>query len=216
MRHVTRGAALDFDGFMLEDERPGLFRVASEANQVLRTGGAQLPRLESAVLIVAVRALHQAFVNPVMEGPVELLFLVKVAGVAKIRLLGLQQELAFFRVVRIMTVRAAHAILKVSGAREISMLFAILVAVEAARADLRGRSVLERENLRLVSAALDVFLAGAVARFATMPFRAFFLIEQRYVVRRIFVALEKPLDGHVFVAGFAGFGADVKRGIGGT
>jgi len=216
MRHVARYAALDFHGFMFVNERPGLFRVASEANQVLRTCGAQLPRLKPAVLIVAVRALHQSLVHAVMEGPVELLFLVQVAGVAKIRLLGLQQELAFFRVVRIVTVRATNSILQVSGTREISMLFAILVAVEAARADLRGRRVLERENLGLVSAALDVFLAGTVASFAAMPFRAFFLIQHRYVMRRIFVALEKPLDGHVFVAGFAGLGADVKRGIGST
>ena len=114
VRHVARGATLDFHGFMFVNERPGLFRVAGETNQVLRTRGAQLPRLEPAVLIVAVRALHQSFVHAVMEGPVELLFLVEVTGVAKIRLLGLEQELAFFRLVRIVAIRATNAILEVS------------------------------------------------------------------------------------------------------
>jgi len=203
----------DLDYFMLIHIRSRFVRVAGEANQVLRCRGPQLPRLESAMLIVAIRALHQTFVHAMMEGPVELLLLVQVAAVAQIRLFRFQQKLAFFCVVRVMAVGTTYAVLEVDGAREIAMLLSILVAVQAPGADLLRRNTLERKNLGLVAAAVDVGLPRTMARFAAMPFRAFLLVQHGHIVRGIFVALEKPFDWHVFVAGFARLGTDIERGI---
>ena len=92
---------------------PRFVRVTREANQVLRCRGPQLTRLESAMLIVAVGALHQSFVHSMMEGPVELLLLVQVAAVAQTRLVCFQEELALFCMVGVVTVGTAHPILEV-------------------------------------------------------------------------------------------------------
>src|ERR1700722_2150799 len=148
-----------------------------------------------------------------MEGPVELLLLVQVTAVAQIRLLRFQQKLAFFRMVRVVAVGATDAILQVDGTREIPVLLAVLVAVEAARADLLSRGSLEGENLRLISTALDMFLAGTMTSLAAVPLRAFLLVQHGHVVRRILVALEESFDGHVFVAGLASLRAYVEGGI---
>ncbi len=210
MWRVARRAAFDLDGFMFVHERSGFFRVARKANQVLRPRGPQLPRLESAMLIVAIRAFHQPFVYPVMERPVKLLFLVEVTSIAQIRLLRFQQELALFGVVRIVAIGTTHPILQVDRTREIPVLFAILMAIEAPRADLLRRSIFKRENLGLVAPAFDVFLPGSVASFAAVPFRTFLLIQHRHVVGGILIALEKTFHRHVFVASLASFRADVE------
>src|SRR5580693_4194349 len=108
---MARRAAFDFDRFMFEREWSRFFRVARETNQILRPRSAQLARLETAMRIVAVGALHQSFVHAVMEGPVELLLLVQVTAVTQIRLLRFQQKLALFCVVGVVTVGATHSIL---------------------------------------------------------------------------------------------------------
>src|SRR5208283_4363688 len=113
-------------------KRSCFVRMACEAHLVLRSRGTQLTGLEPAVGIVAVGAFHQAFVNAMVERPVELLFLVQMARVAKIRLLHLQKVLALFGMVRIVAVRAAYPVLQVHRTRVIPTLLAILMAVEAA------------------------------------------------------------------------------------
>ena len=134
--------------------------------------------------IVTIRTLHQALVHPVMKRTVELLFLVQVARVAQRRLRRFfQQEFLLFGVVRIVAVRAAYAVLQMHGTREIPMLFAVLVAVETARGNFLRRGPFKREDLRLVSAPVDVRLPRTVASFAAMPLRPFFLVERRRVVR---------------------------------
>jgi len=213
VRCVACRAPFNFDGFVFKRVRSGFVRMAREANQILRPCSAQLARLETAVLIVAVRALHQSLVHAVMEGTVELLLFVQVASVAQIRLLRFQQKLALFGMVRVVAVGAAHSILQVDGTREITMLFAILVAVQATRAYLLRRNALERENLGLVTSALDMFLPRTMARLAAVPFRPFLRIQSRHKVWRILIVLEESFDGHVFVAGFAGLGTYVEGGI---
>ena len=137
VRRMARGAAFDLHRFVLVDERPGLVRVALEAHQILRARRAQLPRQESTVRIVAIVALHESFVHAMVECPVELLLYLLMAAVAEQRRFFLHQELAFFGVVRIVAIDAAHSILQVRRAREVAVLLAILVAIQAARADLR-------------------------------------------------------------------------------
>src|SRR5690242_1378962 len=99
-------------GRMLEYEWALLIAVAFKADQVFRTRRAQLPGQESAVRVVAIRALHQPFVHPVMKRAGELLFLVEMAGVAELWLLVLHQKLAFLGVMRAVAVRATDIVLQ--------------------------------------------------------------------------------------------------------
>src|ERR1700687_3859590 len=136
MRSVARDAAFDFHALMLIDEGPRFVGVTLEADSILRRSGADLPAQKSPVGIVAVVALHHAFIHSVMERAVELLLHFLVAAIAEHGGLFLHQELAFLRVVGRVAVRATDSVLEVSGAREVVMLFAILVALQAACADL--------------------------------------------------------------------------------
>lgn len=186
--------------------------MALEADQVLRRRSPQLPGQESAVRVVAVRALHQAFVDAVMEGPGELLLLVEVAAVAERRLACFQEELALFRVMRIVTVRAGYPVLEVHGTRVVTVFLAILMAAKAARADFLGGGVLESKNFGLVSATVYVSFAWSVTRLAAMPFGALLGIQRCYVVGRIFKILVETLARHVFVASLAGLAAHIVAG----
>jgi hypothetical protein len=85
--------------------------------------------------------------------------------------------------VGIVAVRAAYAILQVRRPRKIAVLFAVLVAIQAAGAGFCCGGVLENEDLRLVSTAFNVRFAWSVARFTAMPLRPFFRIQRRHIVR---------------------------------
>src|SRR5215469_2449363 len=95
------------------------------------------------------------------------------------------------------------------------MLLVVLVASEAARAGFLRRCIPERENLCFVASPVDVFLSRTVARFASMPFRAFATLEFAFHrgsdVRRGFELVEG-----VLMAGLAGVCANVQRGFGGA
>src|SRR5579859_925826 len=143
----------------------------------------------------------------------ELLLDLQVTPVAELWLAGLQQVLALLRVVRVMAIRAGDAVDHVLRAREVTVLLPVLVAVQAPRADVRGRSILEPENLGLVAPALHVCFARPVASLAAVPLRTSLGVQRGYKVRRSFVVLEEVLCRHVLVAGLAGFRAHVKRRI---
>src|SRR5580704_15175623 len=97
------------------------------------------------------------------------------------------------------------------------MLLGVLVAAQAAVADLLRRSILEGENFCFVPSAFYMFFAGPVAGLATVPFRTFVRIKlslhRRGNMRRGFVILVEVLRRHVFVTGLASFGAHVEAGI---
>ncbi len=148
-----------------------------------------------------------------MERPVELLLLIQVAAVAECWLLLLQQKLALFCMVGVVAIGAGHSVLKVDGACIIAVLLSVLMAIEAASADLLCRCAFEGKNLGLISSALDVSFPWPVASFATMPLRAFLRIHGRHKVRGVFKVLEEILRRHVRMAGLARLSAYVKRGI---
>ena len=112
MRRMARDASFGLHRRVLEYEWALFIAVAFKAHQVFRTRRAQLPCQESAVRVLAVRALHQAFVHAVMKGTGELLFLVKVAGIAKLRLLVFHQELAVLGMMGAVAIRASHIVLQ--------------------------------------------------------------------------------------------------------
>ena len=80
--NMARGASLGKLGGMLKDERPGLFDMALQANGILAGRRPQLCIYESSVLVVAVGALDQLFIHPVMKGLGKIRFGFRMASVA--------------------------------------------------------------------------------------------------------------------------------------
>ena len=163
----------------------------------------QLLRLERAVRAVAVIALHQSFVHPMMESPGELRSDIHVAAVAELWRRFLEQKFALLGVVRRMAIDTRNSALQVGGTAVIALLVAGLMAIKAASTNIGGRCVLKREDLCFVAAALNVLFARTVARLAAMPLRTLLGIESGYEMRRCFVTCIEALRRHVFMAGFA-------------
>jgi uncharacterized membrane protein len=86
MRRVADRAAFDLHRFVFIDEGSGFIGMTLEANQIFGRRGSQLPGQESAMRVVAVGAIQEAFIDAVMEGPRKLLLVVEMAAVAKRRL----------------------------------------------------------------------------------------------------------------------------------
>jgi hypothetical protein len=108
-----------------------------------------------------------------------------------------------------MTVNACHATLQMEGAAIIALFVTALMAIQAAGAAFCGRDALKGEYFRYVAAALDVFLAGTVARFAPVPLRALMSVQFRFdsggEMRTRFESLVK-----IFVARLANLASNVE------
>jgi hypothetical protein len=206
-------ASIGLHRLVLEYKRPLLVRVTLEANRILRRRSPHLLGTNRAVHVVAIAALHQPFIYPVMERHVELRLLLKMAGKAKLRLRFDEQKLRFFGVVRRMAGDATNVVLQMHRIDRVHVLRSAGMAIQAARADLLRRRALESENLGLVSSAVDVRLPRTVTAFASLPRRSFLRIQSRYKVRRIFKMLEEILGWHVCVTGLARLGAYVEGWI---
>ena len=108
-----------------------------------------------------------------------------------------------------MTVDACHATLQMGGAAIIALFVTALVAIQAAGADFRGRGVLKSEYFRFVAATVDVFLAGAVARFAAVPLRALVRVQFRIDSGdKMGIRLEGLIE--IFVTSLANFCSNIK------
>jgi hypothetical protein len=201
-------AAFDFR-FVLINEGPLLVGVAFVADLVLADGGTQLVALKSAMRIVTVIALQQALIYAMVERTSELRAHVHVTGVTKLWRGLFQQKFIFLRVMRRMAVDARHATLQVGRAPIIALIVTALVTIQAARADVRRRSVFKGEDLRFIAPAVHVFFAGAMTCFATMPLGALVGIELSIhgggEVRSVYKII---VD--VFVAGLAGLRANIE------
>jgi len=150
-----------------------------------------------------------------MEGARELLLCFEMTAVTELRLLFLHQKLAFFGVMRRVAIGASDVVLQVRGAAKICVLFAILMAIQAAGTHFLCRNVLESKNLTFVSTSIDVFLARPMTSLATPPLWPFLGIHGGREVRRSFVVLVKILSGGVRVAALAHFGTNIERRVGG-
>ena len=132
MRRVAGYTSFGLDGRVLEGKRPGFVSVAIEAELILRVGGSQLVREKSAVRIVAIAAGQKPFIHFVVERLGEVRFDIKMAGVAKLRLLYLQEPgLDFWRMNR-MAINAPDIILDVLRAQEVRVLLAKFMTAQAA------------------------------------------------------------------------------------
>ena len=163
-------ASFDFR-FVLVNKRPLFFGVAFVADLVARRIRPQLFWPERPVRAVAIVALDQPFVHPVVERSRKLCAHIHVAAVAQFRRLRFHQKLAFLCVMRRVAINATYAVRQMHGAVVVTVLFGVLVAPQAARTGLLWRRVLERENLALVPSTVHMFFARSMTRLTPMPSR---------------------------------------------
>jgi hypothetical protein len=143
----------------------------------------------SAVRIVAIGALDEAFIYSMVERHIELSFLRKMARVAKLGLSFYQQEFSSFRMMRRMAGNAADVVLRMHRIDGIHVFGASGMARQAAGVDLLRRVILEDKNLGDVPAASNMRRSGPVAAFASLVRRAAFRIERRLPVRALLPAV---------------------------
>src|ERR1035437_509957 len=196
---VAARASLALDHCMLKHPGAACLRVALGADHVLVSCGPHIVRVERAVSVVAVGALHQAFVHLVMEWHAELRLDVGVALVAKLRLRGLQQFLFGVARVHAMATRATYAALGMRRTLKVRMRAS--VAAQAGLVDLLHRQLADLLNLGYVAAAFDVGLAATMAAFAR---RALAAMRQGTLGVRI----RLKLLGYLCMAGRANIRAD--------
>ena|SRR5947207_3442614 len=91
MRRVAGNAAFSFYRSMFPRERPCLVCMTVKADHVLGGGGTQLVGQESTVLVVAVGAVDQAFIHPMVEGLGKIRLDFQVAAITERRLGGFQK-----------------------------------------------------------------------------------------------------------------------------
>lgn len=130
---MARFAAFCLDRLMFENERSLLVRVAGDANAIPCCGRSKLLADESAMRVMAIRTLHQAFFHTMMKRHIELRFFVQMAAV-ELRLLLDQQKLLRARMMGGMATQAAQVVFAMSGARKIRLVLARRMAIQAARA----------------------------------------------------------------------------------
>ena len=149
-----------------------------------------------------------------MKGAGELLLCFEMTAVAELWLVFLHQKLVFFGVMWRMAIGAPHVVLKVRGAAKICVLFAILMAPQAAGTRFLCRNVLESKYLTFVSASVDVFLAWPMTSLATLPLWPFLGAQGSYEVRRSLVVFVEIFGRHILVTAFARFGTYIKCRVG--
>ena len=164
VRTVATHAAFCLYRGMLVDKWPTHLRVALGADQIRVISGAQVALLESAVHVMAICALDQAFIDLVVEWHIECRLGVGVALEAELGLFCLKQLLGRFRSVDAVAAQAADVRFGMRGAIEVGM--GAGVAAEAGVIDLLRAEFFEALDLRDVATAIDVSLAGTVAALA--------------------------------------------------
>jgi hypothetical protein len=179
MRDVAAFAPVNAHGGVFEGERTtligmtleaGLFVVESLINHPRPACGAP-GRSVGPVRIVAVRAGHESFVDPVLERHVELRPHVLVAGIAEVHLAFREERLGRLRFVDRMAVGADNVCPGVFGSPNVGARKSIRVAGQAAINNLTGLFLRKGKDLGLVAARLDVFFRRAVAALTTFLMR---------------------------------------------
>lgn len=173
--------------------------MASEAHLILGARRAKLRLAESSVRIVAIGALHQAFVDAVMHGHIELSLIFQMAAEAKLRLLFGKKEFGVLGVVDGMTVKAVHVVVSMLGTLKVHLLLAGGVTTQAGRNDFFRAGTFEDEDFRFVGGVIHVRGTRAVAGFAALLRRAAARVSAGGEVGRI---LPRAVFG--VVAGLAG------------
>jgi len=213
---MTRRTTLNLDRLVFENERPTLVAMAFEADCILIRRGAKLAYRHRTVRVVAIRAFDQPLLHGMMEGFLEIGFLLGVAGEAQRRLL-LHQLIFQLGVMDGVAGGTGDAILVMGGAHELPLLSIGLVTGQTTLGDFFRLRAFEDEDLALIATTLDMGRTGAMAGLAAMNLFAPDLGEVGAVMGAGFNTLEL-----IFVAALAGFRAHElrsrirsTRGIGG-
>ena len=201
-------AAVDTYPGMLEDKGAALLQVALQAGLfvALGLGDQSWPLAHApgggvgAVRIVAISALHDAFVHAVFEGHRELGAYLPVAIPAEIDLLLGQEKLGRSRFMDAVTTRTNHVGLGVFGAPDIGAGNRLRVAFEALIESLTRRFLGKGEDFGLVAAAFNMRLTRPVTALATrnLPF---------------IVGVAEELPIHVGMTSAAGIAAHKSLGV---
>lgn len=196
---------------MLVNERAALVRVALVANTILVLSSAKLLLSSAAVHVVTIRALHQAFLHPMVERLVEVALDVLMAAVAEVRVLLGEQGSALGAMYAV-AVHAGDSGAGVHAAVIVRVLGAVLVASHTDCRGLAGLHTTESRDLAPVAAAVDVCQTGAMTVLASFR-TGIRIIAKNPIVRRalhhaglIFVAdLALVGTGELAVLGSSGF-----------
>ena len=151
---------------MLVNKRPGVLLVALHAHLILLCGRLGHALLERTVRIVAVSALHQAFIHLVVEGLGEGGLHVLVALGAEGLLRGSEELWIVLRLGLVNAVAGGADNLGFGVRRTLESFMIALVAGQALLLDLVRRCAREAEEFRGVAAAVNVFLGRSVTAFA--------------------------------------------------
>lgn len=176
VRRVTRLAAVYPYRGVLEDERTALFGVAFEAGLFIRECLRDHPwsrrhsprRSKRTVRIVAIRTIHESFVDPMLEWQIELRSDIGVTSVAELTLGLCQQPLGRLRFVDGVTGRTGHSIQGVLGPADIRAAERFAVTRKAGVENTPGRKLRERDNRGLASVRVHVGSSGTVTPFTSL------------------------------------------------
>ena len=200
MRGVAPKAPLRLHRGMLVNERPTRLRVALSADRILICRGLQVVVSEGAVRIVAVRALHEAFIHPVVEGHIEGRLDVCVALKAKDRLFDLEQNSLGRSLMHGVASETAHIGLGVGRSKEVRM--RSCVAAQACGIGGFGVGCGKIQDFGLVAARLYMGLAGAMTALAGDALSAMLQSQFGMRIRVEFLRLFSVADG-------TGFGTNI-------
>jgi hypothetical protein len=193
---------------VFKDERSLLVGMAFEASCISAREGTHLAQGGSAVSIVAVAALNEAFVDAVVIGLRKVCLGSCVATVAESRLRLNQQVFRFLGVMGGVAVQTADIVAGVCRTRKVPLFVFFTMATQAAGACFLLRQVLETDNLGDVATTLYMFRSGTMTGFT-----AVFIPQGRFEMRRglkvlfvqIFVARLASIDPDVLSSPFGGW-----------
>lgn len=196
---VTARAALGLYREMFINEWALFIHVAFEASGIAVLCLAYLLQTNGAVHVVAVVALNQAFVDPMMKRTRKLRPFFLVAPIAKFGLLVRQQVFGLAGLVHGMAIDASHIATGVHRRWRVAMLGFVSMAREAALVACGAGRFAETEDLVLIASTRNVLGTRPVTRFASVGF--FHRLEMRRALKLFLV--------NILVAGRAG----VRTGI---
>jgi hypothetical protein len=183
-------AAFGLDGHMLEDKRALQIAMAFETDLILALGRALGMRQSGAVRAVAIGAANQSFIDAMPERLGEVGLPIRVTAIAEVGLLFDQQLAGLFRRMGRMARDAAQAVIRMSRTLKVGVLLTQPMARKTAFANDFRRLPLEEEDFCLVSAAVNVFGAGAVTRFAAVCLGPFLRFQNAVPVPGLLKVLE--------------------------
>src|SRR5271156_1250982 len=202
VRKMAHGTTLSLDGGMFVNPWPDRIDVTLGADRILRRTQLQHLRLKSTMRVVAVSALDQPFVDPMMERLGKRRLNICMALVAEGGLARFEQRGLRFGLVDTVAVGAADKGIAMGGPLKIRMI--ANMASQASLSNLFRGCCCESKDLGRIPAAIDMGLAGSVAALACHALAA--MLKCQLGMRISGEALHL-----VLMAGGAGLGADVIR-----